>query len=98
MTVGGADGGAESTGSGAGSMGTGARASSAEGVFPPRPERGRDKKKWHEALEAGPPSLPKKNNKPKETTRQKNKRKEALGQAKFTVKAERECPDIWQGP
>ena len=32
-----------------------------------------------------------------ETTRQKNKRKQALGQATFSVKAERECPDIWQG-
>ena len=32
-----------------------------------------------------------------ETTRQKNNRKQKLGQATFTVKAERECPDIWQG-
>jgi len=32
-----------------------------------------------------------------ETTRKKNARKEKLGQAKFTVKSERECPDVWQG-
>lgn len=32
-----------------------------------------------------------------ETTRQKNNRKQKLGQATFTVKAERECPDVWQG-
>lgn len=35
--------------------------------------------------------------KKKETTRQKNNRKERLGQAKFTIKSERECPDIWRG-
>lgn len=35
--------------------------------------------------------------KKKETTRQKNNRKEKLGQAKFTIKSERECPDIWRG-
>ena len=32
-----------------------------------------------------------------ETVRQKNNRKEKLGQAKFTVKANRDCPDIWRG-
>ena len=32
-----------------------------------------------------------------ETVRQKNARKQRLGQAKFTVKSNRECPDIWQG-
>jgi len=34
----------------------------------------------------------------KETVRQKNKRKQKLGQAKFTVKSERECPDIYRPP
>mmetsp|Transcript_2242 Transcript_2242/g.3236 ORF Transcript_2242/g.3236 Transcript_2242/m.3236 type:complete len:114 (+) Transcript_2242:171-512(+) len=36
--------------------------------------------------------------KPKETIRQKNKRKMKMGQAKFTVKSERECPDIYRPP
>ena len=35
--------------------------------------------------------------KKEETTRQKNSRKQKLGQANFTVKSNRECPDIWQG-
>ena len=35
--------------------------------------------------------------KKEETTRQKNARKQKLGQANFTVKSNRECPDIWQG-
>ena len=32
-----------------------------------------------------------------ETTRQRNKRKEGLGQAKFTLKEDRDCPSIWDG-
>ena len=32
-----------------------------------------------------------------ETTRQRNKRKEGLGQAKFTLKENRDCPSIWDG-
>ena len=44
------------------------------------------------AVPAGKPA------KKDETTRQRNARKEKLGQAKFTVKSNRECPDIWQGP
>ena len=32
-----------------------------------------------------------------ETTRQRNKRKEGLGQAKFTLKEDRDCPTIWDG-
>ena len=32
-----------------------------------------------------------------ESTRQKNKRKEKLGQAKFTLKEDRDCPSIWDG-
>lgn len=44
------------------------------------------------AVTAGKPA------KKDETTRQRNARKEKLGQAKFTVKSNRECPDIWQGP
>ena len=35
--------------------------------------------------------------KKQETVRQKNNRKEKLGQAKFTLKANRDCPDIWRG-
>ena len=27
----------------------------------------------------------------------KNKRKEKLGQAKFTLKEDRDCPSIWDG-
>jgi len=34
--------------------------------------------------------------KKEETTRQKNTRKQKLGQAKFTVKSNRECPDIFR--
>ena len=34
--------------------------------------------------------------KKQETVRQKNNRKEKLGQAKFTLKANRDCPDIWR--
>lgn len=54
------------------------------------------------AVRAPPPGAPApaaKAAKPKEeTTRQKNARKQARGQANFTVKSNRECPDIWQGP
>ena len=32
-----------------------------------------------------------------ETTRQRNKRKEGLGQAKFTLKEDRDCPSLWDG-
>ena len=32
-----------------------------------------------------------------ETTRQRTKRKEGLGQAKFTLKEDRDCPSIWDG-
>ena len=32
-----------------------------------------------------------------ETTRQRNKRKEGLGQAKFTLKEDRDCSSIWDG-
>lgn len=32
-----------------------------------------------------------------ETTRAKNKRKEKLGQAKFTLKEDRDCPSVWDG-
>ena len=39
-----------------------------------------------------------KRERPKETVRQKNKRKMKLGQAKFTVKSNRECPDIYRPP
>ena len=45
------------------------------------------------AAPAAKPAKPK-----EETTRQKNARKQARGQANFTVKSNRECPDIWQGP
>ena len=34
--------------------------------------------------------------KEKETTWQKNKRQQKLGQAKFTVKSNRDCPDVWR--
>ena len=33
----------------------------------------------------------------RETTRQKNARKEQRGQATFTVKEARDCPDVWRG-
>jgi hypothetical protein len=36
--------------------------------------------------------------KKEETVRQKNARKQKMGQANFTVKSNRECPDVWQGP
>jgi hypothetical protein len=32
-----------------------------------------------------------------ETTRQKNARKQKMGQATFTAKSNRDCPDIWHG-
>ena len=32
-----------------------------------------------------------------ETTRAKNRRKEKLGQAKFTLKEDRDCPSVWDG-
>jgi len=35
--------------------------------------------------------------KKEESVRQKNARKQKLGQANFTVKSNRECPDVWQG-
>mmetsp|Transcript_24129 Transcript_24129/g.48385 ORF Transcript_24129/g.48385 Transcript_24129/m.48385 type:complete len:162 (+) Transcript_24129:3-488(+) len=41
--------------------------------------------------------LSKSKEKEKETTRQKNTRKQKLGQANFTVKDNRECPDLWRG-
>lgn len=32
-----------------------------------------------------------------ESTRAKNRRKERLGQAKFTLKEDRDCPSVWDG-
>lgn len=47
-------------------------------------------------LLSAPPAAAKSTRK-EETTRQKNARKQKMGQATFTAKSNRDCPDIWQG-